>query len=284
MLLTLAKVGLSLNNLVPMMRNLIVSLGLLTASMLSLADLMGSSFVPKEESTFAKEFFQKIQSKDFESVKSQIDPALASQVPDEKLIEIAGYFPSGNLLSTELIGSQVNVVNSNWQGNFTFEYHFEHGWVVSNVVLTRVNGKLLVMGFHVYQTQASQKEINKFSLAGKSPLQYSVFAFVILTPLFILVTLITSIRTPIPKRKWLWILFILGGIGTISVNWTTGDFGFQVVQYQLFGAGAFAAGEYAPWVLTVGLPIGAIAFWFMRVKWNKSIISDPQVNEIASAE
>jgi hypothetical protein len=252
--------------------NAIIFLCLITVSVFALADLSNNVLVPKLESSFAKDYLQKIQDKDFEFVKSQLDSSLTGQVTDQDLLKIANYFPSGHLLSTELVGSHVNTVNSTWEGNFTFEYHFEQGWALANVVLKRVNNKLTVIGFNVYRTKASQKEINKFSLIGNSPIQYLILTSAILVPLFILISLIVCIKTPIVKRKWLWILFILGGIGTISVNWTTGAYGLKILQYQLFGLAVSGANEYAPLVLTIGFPIGAVAFWFKRRQMKNIVI------------
>jgi hypothetical protein len=237
--------------------------------MFASADLSESSLIPKDESTFAKNYLQKIYDKDFVYVKNYLDSALINQRIDEKLTEISNYFPTGKLLSTTLIGSQVNIFNSTWQGNFTFEYQFEGGWALANVVIKRIDSKLTVIGFNVYQTKASQKTLNTFSLAHKSVLNYAILTAAAIVPMFILITLVVCIKTPITKRKWLWILFILGGIGTISINWTTGEYGFKILQYQFFGSAATAAGEYAPWIITVGVPLGAIVFWLKRNKFIK---------------
>ena len=56
---------------------------------------------------------------------------------------------------------------------------------------------------------------------------------------------------------------MLIGIGKLSMNWTTGAVGVQPLQFQLLGAGIFrAGGPYLPWIVSVSLPIGAIAAQF----------------------
>jgi hypothetical protein len=230
----------------------------------AVADLSDSVLVPQEEMTFAKDYLSQLREKNFSHVLKHVDSELSAQITEEKLEEVAAYFPSGQLLSTDLIGSQVNTFNSTWQGNFSFEYEFESGWALANVVLKRVDDKTTVIGFNVYRTDGSQKELNKFVLHGKMALHYLVLILASIVPVFILITLIYCIKTPIAKRKWLWILFVLGGIGTISINWTTGLYEFKIFQFQFFGAAVTAAGEYAPWVITAGFPLGAIVFWFKR--------------------
>jgi hypothetical protein len=240
------------------------------------ADLSESSLVPKDEMNFAKDYLGKLREKNFDYVLSYIDPEISDQVTIEKIEEVANYFPSGKLLSTELIGSQVNTHNSTWLGNFSFEYEFDSGWAVANTVMKRIdNNKTTIVGFNVYRTKASQKELNKFVLSGKSLLHYLVLALSCAVPIFIIITLIYCIKTPIQKRKWLWVLFVLGGIGTITVNWSTGFYEFKILQYLLFGASATAAGEHAPWVLAAGIPLGAIVFWFKR----NSFIEQAKANQ-----
>lgn len=248
------------------MKNLRVVLSFLVFLVASLAhaDLSDNVLVPQAEMNFAKNYLNDLREKNFEAVLNHIDPELFGQVSTEKLEEIAAYFPAGKLLSTELIGSQVNTFDDTWQGNFSFEYEFESGWAVANVVMKRIADKTTVIGFNVYKTDASQKALNKFELTGKSALHYIILALACIVPLFIIISLVYCIKTPIPKRKWLWVLFILGGIGTVSINWSTGAFWFNILQYQILGAAALASSEYSPWIITAGFPLGAIIFWLKR--------------------
>jgi len=228
------------------------------------ADLSDSSLVPQEEMTFAKNYLSEIRGGNFEYISNHASPELSSQLSKENFEKIVAYFPTGQLISTTLIGSQVNTFNDKWQGNFAFEYEFESGWAVANLVMQRIGEKNSVMGFNVLRTEASQKELNRFELEDKSIFHYLILVFSVIVPVFILISLVFCIKTPIAKRKWLWVLFILGGIGTISLNWSTGGVGIKILQYQLFGVGASSASEYAPWIITVGFPLGAIVFWSKR--------------------
>ncbi len=240
---------------------------ILLAAVLPLAcsyEEMFERIVPKEEAAFAQEYLNHLRVRDFEFVLKHLHPEVRDEISEEKLLEIAAYFRDGEPVSVEVIGSQTQKFNSNWRGNFTFEYQFQTGWNVANVVLARTEGKNGVLGFHVYRTEASQREINALSLTGKSIGQVVFLLAAVAVPIFIVVTLIFCFRTPVPKRKWLWVLFIMVGIGVIGVNWTTGQFNVRVASLNLLGAGAFAGGPHAPWFITVGFPLGAIMFWIRR--------------------
>lgn len=120
------------------------------------------------------------------------------------------------------------------------------------------------MRLQVYRADSSQQERNKFTLEGKSALHYLTLVLAAMVPLFIVVTAYFCIRTPIPKRKWLWVIFIFVGIGKFSLNWTTGQLDFQPLSLQLFSASAMAMGPHAPWIISVSVPLGTIMFWFKR--------------------
>lgn len=225
---------------------------------------MIGNLIPKEESNFAKDYLQKIRDKDFDYVKSYLDKEIIREVSDRKISEVADYFPKGDLLSTEIVGSQVHILNSAWKGNFSFEYQFTGGWALANVVLKKVDGKISVIGFNVYQTQASQKDLNAFTLSNKTWIHYLFLAMSIIVPLFILVSTYFCARTLMQKRKWLWIIFILVGISAASINWTTGQYGIQLLSFNLLGASVMASSDYSPWIISVSIPLGAIIFWFKR--------------------
>ena len=59
---------------------------------------------------------------------------------------------------------------------------------------------------------------------------------------------------------------MVGGYGAISINWTTGAAEIYFLRYQLFGAGAFASSEHAPWIITTSLPLGIMLFWYYRLR------------------
>ena len=125
-----------------------------------------------------------------------------------------------------------------------------------------------MIGLNVYQTEAPQKEINAFTLASKGVAQYSVLLLAITVPIFILFTLVVCIRTPVPRKKWLWIVSILLGVGAVQVSWTDGAYAIQLISVQLFGASAGSAGPASPWIISVSIPLGAIMFWFKRRRFN----------------
>ena len=240
---------------------IIISLSMLTSCS---KDDMTDELVPKAEARFAEEYLNNLRVKDFAYVKSQMSKEVLAQANDEILLELSNYFRKGELLSTEIIDHQVKVQNGKWQGNFSFEYQFSDGWNIANVALIKVNEKYEVAGLNVYQTILSQKELRTFTFKNKSILQYLVLLLSIIIPVFIIITAYYCARTPMPKRKWLWLLFVLLGISTVQINWATGDIGYQLLSAHLLGISFASSSPYAPYVISASFPLGAIIFWFRK--------------------
>ena len=234
-------------------------------------DRMSSSLVPEAESQYAQDFLQRLQDRDFEYVKSQIDESMVTQITDEKLVEIADYFPSGEQLSVELIGSRSNTINSGWKGNFTFEYQIEGGWAVASTAMQRVDGKTAVTGFSVYQTPASQRELTAFSTVDVTPTRIIMLFMTVAVSIFMIFTCVMVYRTPIPAKKKRWYFISFVGVFGFTFNWATEALNHQLLTVKLFGFGISAAGHAAPWILKFTIPMGAILFWIMR----KELMNQP---------
>ena len=109
----------------------------------------------------------------------------------------------------------------------------------------------------------SISKVTAFSFNNKEFTHYLFLGYAILIPIFILITLIFVIKTKLDK-KWLWIIGSLFGFMKFSINWTTGEIGFKLINFSFLGAGFTKSGDIAPWIITFSIPIVAIVFWFKR--------------------
>lgn len=221
-------------------------------------------FIPEEESAYAGDFLEQLRTRDFDGVMSRLDSSLISQVSDQKLTEIADYFPLGEPVSIEIIGSQTHSSPDRWQGNFTFEYQFEDQWAIASTALQRVDGTLTVIGFRVWRTTASQRELTSFRAADLSPWHFIILFLTVLAPAFMVYTCYSVYKSPIPRKKRRWYLISFVGLFGFAFNWTTGVLNYQLATIKLLGFGIVAASPHAPWILEFTIPVGAVVFWAMR--------------------
>jgi hypothetical protein len=153
------------------------------------------------------------------------------------------------------------------QSNFYYQYPLADSWGLAEVVLEIRDAGPLVAGVHFYKSERPWTEMHAVTFAEKSVVHHLMFAAVIFNPLFILFALVQCVRTPIPRRKWLWIIFILVGVTEFQFNWTTGETGYKLLNLSLLAAGFAKMSPISPLILKVGVPLGAIVFLLERSRW-----------------
>ncbi len=238
-------------------------------------DSLIKKFTPPEDEAIATNYIALLRQNKFEPIEKDLDPSLRGALTQDTLVKMAQAIPVQDPISVKVIGAQQVRNPSFYRINLSFEYQFPSKWLLINVATQKKDGVSTIIGFNVYPLSDSLENLNKFTLPGKNLLEYATLAFAILIPLFILYTLVLCIRTKMEKRKWLWIIFILIGLGKFTVNWTTGQWNFTPLSFQLLGAGTFAP-PYSAWLISISLPLGAILFLIRRKKLVASI--EPALN------
>jgi hypothetical protein len=237
------------------------------------------TIAPPEQQEIVRHYIEQLRSRDFNSLKNAADPSIAADFGDETLKKMADLIPAGEPTSVKLVGA--NQFSSKAVGttrDLGYEYQFGEQFILIQVNRKIKDGTDTIIGFRVRPLRESLEKQDEFTLSGKSALQYGVLAAAILALVFSLYALIVCIRTKHLRRKWLWILFILFGLGKLSVNWATGQWVVNLLFAQLFSAGA-TAGYFSPWIISVSLPIGAAVFLSRR----KELTAPGTVEERANA-
>jgi hypothetical protein len=265
----------------PMTTRQIVTTWLPLALVLSLASLacdQRSAFeamVPKDDAAFAIETLAYLQRGHFPAAENRISeqartPALRSQM--ERLAAVLGTQAAQDV---HVIGFSSNTVNgATTYTNVVLEYRFAQRWLVVTVAMHRSGAVRAIDGVQARPTTGPQEFLNRFTLAGKTVGHYVVLVWTIVTPVLIGATLLLLLRTPVPRLKWLWALFVAVGVGQLSLDWTTGDIRLVPLQATLFGSGFLKAGPYSPVVLLTSLPVGAIVFLLLR---RRRWVAEPSV-------
>ena len=220
-------------------------------------------FTPPEDEARATNYIAELRQGNYDEIQNDIDASIKTDDIHNRLVEMAALIPSQEPISVKVVGANQFHSQDTYKLNLTFEYQFPTNWVLINVALKSKDGVSTIYGFNVQPLSTSLEEENKFTLANKSMFQYIIFALAISIPIFTLGVLVLCIRTKMEKRKWFWIIFILLGVGKITMNWTSGHWQFGVFQIMLFGAGAFAP-LYGAWTIAVSVPLGAIIFLLRR--------------------
>lgn len=223
------------------------------------------SLVPKEDISVAQQYMEFLRTHNFQAIKNDLDPSLLNDPSlDEDMAHTASFLPEDEPLSSKVVGFHVQKSAEGTDRHVTLEYHFPDRRILANVATRTSPSGLAVIGLEVNVLPDSLENIHRFTFSNKPPVCYAVLPFLLLIPLLIFYTLVKCILDK-PRRRWLWVLFIIFGIGSLSVNWTTTEPSFDLLSFQLFGAGVFSE-LYGPWVFSVSLPVGAVVYLLYRRK------------------
>jgi hypothetical protein len=221
---------------------------------------------PDDDEALAKDYLAALRARDFATLTRLLDPQFIEPGIESKLAAVAGFLDRGEPLSVELVGCNVVSTSGKRRSQLTYQYHFSDSWLLAVITIDTIGETKNVVGVTVNPISKSLAELNAFTFSDKGFRHYVMLLLAVAIPVFILAVLILCIRTKMRRRKWLWIIFILFGFGKFSLNWTTGQFFFNPlsVHFEMFGAAAVRWGLYAPWIISISVPVGAIVFLIRR--------------------
>lgn len=237
------------------------------------------SIVSGEEIAIADQCFELVRHRDYVALKEKLDPALLGADLAAAFDAVAAAIPTGEPRDSGIYRAKVTTTTTT-VGNsattttrttvLTSEYVFADVWVIQEVALANAGGGIVVSNLSVETSSESLEERSALTwhAASEKPIACLLIATaMIAVPIFILVTAFFCIRTPVPRRKWLWIIFILLGVTTTSVDWIDGTTHFELLTVTLLGTGAAKEGAYGGWLFSVSFPLGAVIFWVKRFRW-----------------
>jgi len=237
---------------------------------------MIEQFADDAKEQIARNYIQRLIDGDVVALAAELDPSLQSGDVIAKLEQVRSFLPKEPPTTTNLIGYFVQSTSSSTQYNLTYQFGYGAKWVLANAAWRELpDGRRVIVGLTVQVLSQSLQETNAFSFKHARLKHYLFLLAVVAVPIFSVVTLVVCIRTKLPRRKWLWILFIIVGVLKLSLNWTTGQVGLTAAYLQFFGGGASAASIYSPWILSFSVPLGAILFWVKRNRLRREISSLP---------
>lgn len=220
-----------------------------------------------------------IEARDIEALITRLHPEGRGN-PDvrDQMGEAFGYLPAGDQLQATPYYAELRNGGPGFEEIpvhlMMFDVVGESGFANLMVAVAPEQGECCVVTYlDVRVMERRPSDLLDFTLEGRGPLHYVFFVLLFAVPAFCLVTAIACVLKKGVKRKWLWVPFILIGVWGVEFNWTTGGIGtdllrvgpqgvyFQLIRFKLLGAGYLKSGVLAPWIVSIGLPLGAILYW-----------------------
>jgi hypothetical protein len=217
-----------------------------------------------DEAQFARETLALLLRGEAPAVRARMSPHTARQAtPDAMDRMLAERPPGAPGQEPRLVRFDQVVTAEVRRADFTFEYTYPQGYLLATVVVDTSDGAPRVTGVHLKRMALPAEQLNAFRLSGKSPRHYAMLAAALLAPAVIAYALVACLRTPGLRFAGAWLAFIAIGLGALTLNWSTGRLAVRPTVL-VGGVSLWAAGPYAPWRLSVSLPVGALAFLALR--------------------
>ncbi len=239
---------------------------LLVLPLLSSCDgrTLAEKFIPEAESEFAKAHFNLYRTGDVDKILAELNTQIIDDDIRRKIQEVVDYVPESEPIDVEVVGSFTSSSGDARTVDITLQNRYPDKWLVFFVSVDAASSPFKVNSVNAQLLEQSLAELNAFRLTrnGMKGLLFVVLGVAV--PIFCLAVFVVCLRTPMAKGKWRWAIFTLLGVMTYSINWTTGEWEFNPMQIQLFGAGVSRYGLYGAWTLSVAIPFGALVFLAKR--------------------
>lgn len=213
------------------------------------------------ETDAARRAIEQLRRGELEALEAQLAAELVGPDTRTGLERLAALFPAGEPAAVTVVGQWIRTRNGARQTELSYEYAYPAAWIVVSLGLQSIDGQPVIHALNAQVLPESLATLNRFDLGRQGLLGYAFATLAIAILVFVLVVFVICLRTPIPRRKWLWAIFVLVG--------------FKPLGMMLLGAAAVAAGPYAPWVISFAAPFGAIAFLARRRAWLKEESGPP---------
>ncbi len=218
-----------------------------------------------EDRAMSLAVIQSLQSGDSSFIQANLTPDLRPQMT-QIFPQMQRATPSGAGATEKLVdaGVRTNIgPGSVRTRDSSLAYEVDQGsrHALVMVSIERQGNSAFVTGVHVNPLARSVADSQAFTLVGKSALQYLFLTLAILSPLTILFALVMLFRAKGIKRKWLWTIGCLFGVGQFAINWDNSAVAFQPLYVQLLGAFCVKTDVFSAWRLGFGIPL--VAIWFL---------------------
>jgi hypothetical protein len=216
---------------------------------------------PKEYDDLSRRALRLTQAHDWFAMEPLLDPGLTNSTARAQLVEVGDSLRAWRPDSVALIGWNVVKANGHETAQLSYELHGAHGWGAAVLGFERRSGGPRVNAFQLVPRSQSLASENALTLRGRTPRHFVFLAALAASVVFSFGTAIIVLRTPMPRRWWLAGLALVS-FGAVQLNWSTGVWRVLPAWFTLFGGGIQKSGPVAPWIVSVGIPLGAfIALW-----------------------
>ena len=225
------------------------------------------SLTPKNDLAFAEVFVQDIRAHNFDAAYAMID---RSYRPHDFAIfeKMRAVIPHARWQRTRVASWAKSYGRDGTITRLTLFCEFDSGGAVRAIyTLIDDNTGLKIAGVNFTYFTSKALHANDFMLAQVwEGGRWFVVSIAILIDAFAFATFGFCILGPAPRWRWrwLWLIATLFGAIRLSMDWTTAELYLVPLAVRAPPAVLELSQVYAPWVLAIHVPVGALAYWIWR--------------------
>jgi len=214
--------------------------------------------------------FDQLRHRQDAALAARLDPALRTPAAMQSVAALQRTIPAGEPTARKVVATTiVHSADRRETVAALDEYDYaDRSLLVATRMHRTPSTAWQVQAVQLQTATASDLAINALTLRGKPWWQVLFLVFALASPLLMVAAVVKVLRKPGLPGKWLWALVALGGLGTLSMNWTTGQIGWQLANLNLIGFGlARGPSAFSQWVISATLPVGAILILAGVLPW-----------------
>ena len=254
--------------------------------LLAVAGCSGSNLTGAQDAELRAVFTQ-IRLGRLAEAQARFDPRFSRPQLAQTLAGLARVIPRRPPSSVRLLGSNSLETHLGQAYLATYEYGYPDRFLIVRTGIFRPpSGPPMVTTFYIDVAPMTAVRANALTLANKPLRQYGFLALAAASPLVIVIALISLARSLRVRRKGLWMMGMIIGVGALTMNWTTGAVGLRPLFVDPFGLWVLHADTpAAPWMITVSLPIVALVYLLLRlIGWPRRARTTPSGLALAEVD
>jgi len=216
----------------------------------------------------SKTYYEELRQRQVDQILQSFDPSADKDSLRAELPKVIALVPAQVPLSVETLGGTVECKGTGICTKLiTLEYKYPDRWILVQVTTSNGSGHYAITDLTVQPETMPIESISQFTLRRKGLPNYALLLMAVLSTGLALYALVLCIRTPIKKRKWLWVILTIIGIGEFGIEWSSGELWHKIFYITLpSGFGFETNGPF----MYVSTPAGAILFLLLRNRLRKT--------------
>ncbi|WP_300528439.1 hypothetical protein [Maricaulis sp.] len=235
------------------------------------------------EAAFFSALEDAVTDKDGPALLPLLAPRIISDSIDSDMASFFGEFPDTAPQRSDIVTYRFNRDQSgNGPDQLSVTAEFVYIYADTNPVFMTVSGEAAGSDpIRVINLRAQPLDPRNWAAPAElGPIRQAVRAIAYATPVILILAFALWLAMPRLKHRYLWLIAIFATTPTFTFNWASqsinalaptlersdeGVWRIELVEWIITGVQLSRVGDYHPWIITIGLPLGASWFLFRAI-------------------